>query len=262
MSPRTKIPTGVPGLDKMLHGGLVPARPYIISGRPGSGKTTLSMQFLREGLEGGERCLFIALEEPPNEIKTNMRPFRWNLDDLDVLDANSDIRRFEPTPILEISTETEPVKMRDVEERIRKTADFESHEVTVHSLQNLLKKLFVKRKYHRVVVDSMTALKYFCMREFEETLTTQSFIRFLTESGVTSLLVLELPEEGEVPPEAFLARGEIRLHKLRDESGIKRFVSIEKYKGSSHEEFVFPFEITNQGVAVHVGATASPPSGL
>ena len=250
MNGAPKIRTGVPGLDKMLHGGLVPGRPYIVSGPPGSGKTILSVQFLREGLEGGERCLFVALEEPPNELKINMRPFRWNLDDLEILDANSDIRRFEPTPILEISTETEPVRMRDLDEHIRKTPDFESHEVTVHSLQQLLKKIFLKRRYDRVVVDSITALKYFCMREFEEVLTTQSFMRFLTEAKVTSLMTLELPEAGEVPPEAFLARGEIRLHKLRDETGVKRFVSIEKYKGSSHDDVVYPFEINGSGVAV------------
>ncbi|TLZ44472.1 MAG: hypothetical protein E6K19_04430 [Methanobacteriota archaeon] len=247
----TKIGTGIPGMDKMLHGGFVPGRPYIVSGPPGAGKTILSVQFLRDGLEGGERCLFVALEEPPNELKINMRAFRWNLDDLDVLDANSDIRRFEPTPILEISTEEEPTKMRALGERIRKTPDFESKEVTVHSLQQLLKTLLQKKGYQRVVIDSMTALKYFCMREFEEAVTTQSFMRYLSESKVTSLLILELPEEGEVPPEAFLARGEIRLHKLRDETGIKRFVSVEKYKGSSHDEAVYPFDITNSGIVVN-----------
>jgi len=256
-----KIRTGIQGLDKMLHGGLVPGRPYIVSGPPGSGKTILSIQFLREGLEGGERCLFVALEEPPNELKANMRPFRWNLDDLEVLDANSDIRRFEPTPIMEISTETEPERFRDLEDRIRKTPDFESREVTVHSLQQLLKNQFLKRHYQRVVIDSMTALRYFCMREFEETLTTQSFMRFLAESKVTSLLTVELPEEGEVPPEAFLARGEVRLHKLRDESGIRRFVSIEKYKGSSHDDFVYPFEITNGGMSVQAGPERDLPKG-
>src|SRR5207245_4676979 len=47
-----KIGTGIPGLDKMLHGGFVPGRPYIVSGPPGAGKTILAMQFLREGLEG------------------------------------------------------------------------------------------------------------------------------------------------------------------------------------------------------------------
>src|SRR3989454_12676543 len=90
------------------------------------------------------------------------------------------------------------------------------------------------------------------MREFEETVTTQSFMRYLAESKVTSLLTLELPEEGEVPPEAFLARGAIRLHKLRDETGIKRFLSVEKYKGSSHDENVYPFDITNAGIVINM----------
>ena len=255
-----KIRTGVPGLDRMLHGGLVPHRPYIVSGPPGSGKSVFSMQFLLEGVQGGERCLFVALEEPPNELKANMRVFKWPVDDIEVLDANSDIRWFEPTPVIEISTEVEPIKMREIEARIRKTPDFESHEVTVHSLQQLLKNLFIKRRYERVVIDSMTALRYFCMREFEETLTTQSFMRFLAESKVTSLLTVELPEEGEAPPEAFLARGEIRLHKLRDETGIKRFISVEKYKGSSHDEFVYPFHITGTGVVVQSGDGGKAPA--
>src|SRR5438128_11383228 len=126
---------------------------------------SLAMDFLRESMERCGRCLFGALEEPPNELKINMRGFRWNLDELDVLDANSDIRRFEPTPILEISTEEEPAKMRSIGERIRKTPDFESKEVTVHSLQQLLKNLFLNKNNERVVIDSMTALKYFCLRE-------------------------------------------------------------------------------------------------
>src|SRR5438093_13307734 len=116
--------------------------------------------------------------------------------------------------------------MREIDDNIRKTPDFESHEVSVHSLQQLLKTLFIKRRYDRVVIDSITALKYFCMREFEESLTTQSFMRFLAESKVTTVLTGELPEEGEAPPEAFLAGGELRLHKLREESGLKRSISI------------------------------------
>jgi len=246
-----RLRTGVPGLDKMLHGGLVPGRPYIVSGPPGSGKTVLAMQFLLEGIEGGERVLFVALEEPPNEIKINMRSFRWNMDEIDILDGNSDIRRFEPTPVLEISTETEPEKMRELDERIRKTPDFESKEVSVHSLVQLLKGLFLRRRYARVVLDSMTALRYFCMRDFEEAATVQSFMRFLAESKVTSLLTVEMPEDGAVPPESFLARGEVRFHRIRHETGIKRYVSIEKYKGSSHEELVYPYEIGDRGIVVH-----------
>ena len=79
---------------------------------------------------------------------------------------------------------------------------------------------------------------------------------------MTSLLTLELPDEGEVPPEAFLARGEIRLHKFRDDTGIKRFVSIEKYKGSSHDDVVYPFDITSSGVVVQSGASKGAAAAL
>jgi len=194
--------------------------------------------------------LFVALDEPPNEIVDNMRSFRWDIGGIDVLDANSDIRRFEPTPIVEISDQQEPVKMRDIPEEIRKTPEVESHEVTVHSLQPLLKTLLRKHQYERLVMDSMTGLRYFCMREFEEDVATQSFMRFLTEEKVTALLAVETALESDVPPESFLARGEIRLHRIRDDSGIRRFVSIEKFKGSSHEEMVYPMDITGKGVVI------------
>ena len=250
-----KIPTGVPGLDRMLHGGLIPKRPYIVSGPPGSGKTTMLTQFLLEGIAGGERVLFVALDEPPNEVVDNMRSFRWDVGGIEVLDANSDIRRFEPTPIVEISDQQEPVKMRDLPEEIRKTPEVESHEVTVHSLQPLLKTLLRKHQYERLVMDSMTGLRYFCMREFETDVATQSFMRFLTEEKVTAMLAVETALESDVPPESFLARGEIRLHRIRDDSGIRRFVSIEKFKGSSHEEMVYPMDITDKGVLVRSQAT-------
>ena len=254
-----KIPTGVPGLDRMLHGGLIPTRPYIVSGPLGSGKTTMLTQFLLEGIAGGERALFVALDEPPNEIRINMRSFRWDIGDIEVLDANSDIRRFEPTPIVEISDEQEPEKFREVSDEIRKTPEVESHEVTVHSLQQLLKTLLRKREYARVAIDSMTGLRYFCMREFEEDVATQSFMRFLTEEKVTALLAVETAGEAEVPPESFLARGEIRLHRVRDDTGIRRFVSIEKFKGSAHEEMVYPMEIGAQGITVHTDGRLLPP---
>jgi len=254
-----RIPTGVPGLDRMLHGGLIPKRPYIVSGPPGCGKTTMLTQFLLEGVAGGERVLFIALDEPPNEIVDNMRSFRWNIGDIEIVDANSDIRRFEPTPIVEISDEQEPVKMRDLPDGIRKTPEVESHEVTIHSLQNLLKVLFRRREYQRVAIDSMTGLRYFCIREFEEQVATQSFMRFLTEEKATALLAVETSGENDVPPESFLARGEIRLHRVRDDTGIRRFVSIEKFKGSAHEEMVYPMEISERGVSILADGQKLPP---
>jgi KaiC/GvpD/RAD55 family RecA-like ATPase len=250
-----KMKTGIPGLDVLLHGGLIPGRPYIVSGPPGAGKTVLGTQFLLEGLNHGERVLFVALEEPPNELRYNWESFGWKVGELELLDANSDVRRFEPKPVLEISSEEEPLRVKNIPGKIRKTPEGQSREVTVHSLQQLLKNLFVQVHYQRVVVDSLTALRLFCMRDFEESVSLQSFIRFLTEAKVTSLLTVETPEIGESKLETFLARGEIRLHLFRTETGIKRFISIEKYKGSSHAEVMAPMEIRKDGIVVHVDLT-------
>ena len=55
--------TGIKGLDDVLAGGLRPNRLYLVEGVPGSGKTTLSLQFLREGVRLGEAVLYITLSE-------------------------------------------------------------------------------------------------------------------------------------------------------------------------------------------------------
>ncbi len=246
-----KVRTGIEGLDRMLKGGLIPRRPYVVSGPPGSGKTTLCMQFLMQGLKEGEGVLFVALEEPPNEIRYNMESYGWKVGEVEILDANSDIRRFEPKPILEISSEIAAVPMKNVPFKIRKTPEGESREVTVHSLQQALKNLFKRKEYGRIIIDSLTALRQFCMRDFEENVSTQSFIRFLTESEKTALMTVETPNNMGSKLETFLARGEIRLYKFRHENGIKRFISVEKYKGSSHLEYIVPMEIKGDGILVH-----------
>ncbi|MFQ6012328.1 MAG: RAD55 family ATPase [Thermoplasmata archaeon] len=250
-----RVRTGIEGLDQMLNGGLIPNRPYIVSGPPGSGKTTLCLQFLRHGLKEGENGLFVALEEPPNEVRYNAESYGWKVGDVEILDANSDIRRFEPNPTLEISSEIAPVAMKNVPAKIRKTPDGASREVTVHSLQQALKNLFARRAYDRVVIDSVTALRRFCMRNFEENVSTQSFMRFLSESEKTALLTVETPGHGNSKLETFLARGEIRLYLFRHEHGIKRFISIEKFKGSSHLESIVPMVLGENGIAVHARAS-------
>src|SRR5881409_4325023 len=87
-----RISTGVAGLDTMLGGGLIPRRPYVVSGPTGSGKTILAMHFLAEGLSRGESGLMVTLDEPPNEVKSNLNAFGWNLDRLKMLDATPDIK--------------------------------------------------------------------------------------------------------------------------------------------------------------------------
>jgi KaiC/GvpD/RAD55 family RecA-like ATPase len=248
--PGKKLKFGIRNLDLMLHGGLIPGRAYIISGAPGTGKTILSSHFLLEGLRNHENVLFVALEEPVNEIKANLMSFDWQMDDMYIIDANSDIRKPDPTPILEISSESLLKRMADIPLNIRKSNDLVPFYVTAHMLIQMLKQEFNRRRYHRIVFDSLTALKYFCMEDFEVRNGIRSFIRFLAEMKVTALLTLETPEDGRIEFENMLARGEIRLQKVREGAALKRTISIEKFKGSSHDSYVHPMTITENGIHV------------
>ncbi|MGD0491944.1 MAG: ATPase domain-containing protein [Steroidobacteraceae bacterium] len=77
---------GVAGLDLILHGGLPPSRLYLLEGEPGSGKTTLGLQFLLEGARRGERSLYVTLSETREEIEAVAASHGWSLDSLELFE--------------------------------------------------------------------------------------------------------------------------------------------------------------------------------
>ena len=78
--------TGVPGLDDILNGGLLPHRLYLIDGDPGAGKTTLALQFLLEGVRAGEKCLYITLSETKEELSAGAASHGWSLDGVEIVE--------------------------------------------------------------------------------------------------------------------------------------------------------------------------------
>ncbi len=247
---KEKVKTGISGLDEMLEGGLIPGRAYVVSGTSGTGKTTLAMQFLLDGAKKGERVIYISIDEPPNEVYQNMRSFGWDIDRVQVFDATPDIMSYDKTPVRDVSTERKVVYFKEMAGRIRQTSDRSPVDMTVSTIQELLKQEMRERKYSRVVVDSLTSLKYFYIKTSEENATLISFFRLLSDLGVTSLLTVQLPEISKPEVEVHVARGEIRLHKWIDGRGMTRGVTIEKYRGSSHDSRLRSMRITDEGVTI------------
>jgi circadian clock protein KaiC len=76
--------TGIPGLDDILTGGLTPNRLYLVEGVPGSGKTTLALQFLLEGVRLGEPVLYVTLSESAEELNAVAASHGWSLEKINV----------------------------------------------------------------------------------------------------------------------------------------------------------------------------------
>ncbi len=250
---REKVKTGIAGLDEMLEGGLLASRPYVVSGIPGTGKTTLALQFLSEGARNGEQVLYVALDEPPNEVAMNARRFSWSIDSVRVLDATPDVMTYDKTPVRDVSSERKVEFFRSVPDKIRRTSEKGPTDMSVNTLQELLKQELAIRKYSRIVIDSLTSLRYFYIKTSEEYATMQSFIRLLSDIGVTTLMTMHVPEVSRPDVESQFARGEIRLHKWFDGRGLMRGVTIEKYRGSSHDERMRNFKIDTDGIIVSLG---------
>src|ERR1700681_1837125 len=100
-----RISTGSIGLDDILDGGFDADRVYLIEGRPGTGKTTLALQFLLEGVRRGESCLYVTLSESERELRTVVARHGWTLAGIDIfelvppeasLDPDQELTLFHP----------------------------------------------------------------------------------------------------------------------------------------------------------------------
>ena len=103
-----RLPTGIPGLDYILKGGLPKNRLHLIEGSPGTGKTTLGLQFLLEGARQGEKGLYITLSESEEELAAVAESHGWSLDNVviqdltqsgDSLTTNSSYTVFHPSEV-------------------------------------------------------------------------------------------------------------------------------------------------------------------
>ncbi|WP_191058769.1 ATPase domain-containing protein [Geminicoccus harenae] len=83
-----RIPFGNDGLDAVLGGGLTPGRVYLLEGTPGSGKTTLAMQFLMAGVRRGESTLYVTLSETIQELTAVAESHGWDLSGIQLFDLS------------------------------------------------------------------------------------------------------------------------------------------------------------------------------
>jgi KaiC/GvpD/RAD55 family RecA-like ATPase len=248
-----RVATGIPGLDRMLGGGLLKGRPYLVTGGSGSGKSLLGLTFLLEGLRQGEEVLLVAVDEPPGEIMENVQAFGWDLSAVKTLDANPGTRAIKrQAAVQEIRTMTDLKTMRDISQETKRPADAE--DIAIQGIQLKLRQQMAGVNFARVVVDSMTSIRRFAVKSSvdpqAERTEIQSLLRFLSESKVTALVTATPSDPGVLTPEEILTRGEILLTRKWIGDRSLRQVKVVRMRGYAHDPERRPFVIGPQGFVV------------
>lgn len=248
-----RVRTGIPGLDRMLGGGLIAGRPYLVTGATGSGKTLLSLTFLLEGIRLGEEVLLVAVDEPPSEIMENVRSFGWDLSMVKTLDANPGTRAIKrQAAVQEIRTMTDLKSMRDLAGYDKKPAEVE--DISIQSIYLKLRQQMADVPFTRVVVDSITSVRRFAVKASQdpqaERTEIQSLLRFLSEQNVTALITATPGNAAVLTPEEVLTRGEILLTRKWIGDRSVRQIKIVRMRGAAHDPERRPFAITPQGVVL------------
>ncbi|MDH7508209.1 MAG: gas vesicle protein GvpD [Methanomassiliicoccales archaeon] len=220
-----RISCGIPSLDDILGGGLIPGRAYLIRGEPGVGKTTLGMQFLLEGTNRGESSLFITLSENPESIKANALALELDPQGVHFLDLS-------PTPQYFAEVETYDI--------------FSPAEVEREPITSAIVRKIEEVTPKRVFIDSLTQFRYLAPDSFQYRKQVLSLIRFLIEKGITVMFTSESSHEAPDEDLQFVADGIIELD--RDEKAFR--IQVTKMRGSTFLPGVHIMRIGNGGISV------------
>lgn len=225
-----RIASGVDGFDELVGGGMPEGRLYLLSGPPGSGKTTFSSQFLTRGAMQGEKCLYISMHETKADIVSDMDSFDFGFkralstEGVTYLDAfSSDGKRFFGLP---------------GERRDRS------------SLSNRIVSFVQSRDIDRLIIDSTMLLRYF-LSDDEDTVI--QFLSSLKRTKATTLLISEMTDPSAYTDEHYLAHGVIFFHNYLDEGGMNRGVQVVKMRGTDVDTDISRVEFSDSGLTVYPG---------
>ena len=228
---------GVPGLDEVLKGGLIPGRLYLLDGNPGAGKTTLALQYLLEGVRRGERCLYVTLSETSEELTAGGRSHGWSFDGIEILellagedelDGQAEITMYQPGEV-ELTKTTQ--RVLEAIERIRPD---------------------------RMVLDSLSELRLLAQSSLRYRRQILALKQFFVGRGCTVLLLDDRTAEGPDLQLQSIAHGVISLnHRAPAYGQSQRQLQVVKFRGSNFRSGFHDFAIRHGGLEVFPRLTAA-----
>ncbi|MGD2205609.1 MAG: ATPase domain-containing protein [Anaerolineae bacterium] len=221
-----RVKSYIKGLDEMLHGGFLPQTANLVEGPPGTGKSTIGMQFIYNGIRHhNEPGLIVTFEEFPQQYYRDAENFGW------------DFRQLEHDGKLRVIMTSPEVTRSDLE-----------------SVGGTIETLAREMGARRILIDSVSHFDQLTTDPIELRAVVYSFINALKREGLTSILTRESPvllggDEGENPI-AFVVDTYILLRYVELESAIRKALLVLKLRGSDHAKDIRQFEITSQGLEI------------
>lgn len=221
---------GVGGLDDVLHGGLTPGRLYLLDGDPGSGKTTLALQFLLSGVRLGEPVLYVTLSETKRELQGVARSHGWSLRGIELLELVAEEESLAPDTHLTMFHSAE----MELSETTRRVL------VEVERLQPT-----------RVVFDSLSEMRLLAQSPLRYRRQILALKQFFMGRRCTVLMLDDRTSEAMDLQLQSIAHGVLTLEQLAPEyGGSRRRLRVIKMRGMQYEGGYHDFVIDRGGIQV------------
>ncbi len=227
----TRAATGVGALDDVLNGGLQRHRVYLLEGTPGTGKTTIALQFLLAGAEAGEPCLYITLSETEEELREGARSHGWTIPD--------NLAIYELAP---------PESLLDANQQqsVLYSSDLELGETTKRIFDAL-----ERSKPSRVVLDSLSEIRLLAQGSLRYRRQILALKHYFSRHGATVLMLDDMTSDPDDKSAHSIAHGVIQLEQIAPQYGAeRRRLRVVKYRASAFRGGYHDFTIARGGVRV------------
>ncbi|MDR6536001.1 ATPase domain-containing protein [Variovorax soli] len=224
------LKVGVPGLDDVLGGGLTAERLYLLEGAPGAGKTTVAIQFLREGVAQGEAVLYVTLSETAVELQGVADSHGWDLKGIQVREMVPAKDALEP----------------DDQYTMFHPSEVELGETTLRILAEV-----DRIKPTRVVFDSLSELRLLAGGSLRYRRQILALKQFFTGRQCTVMLLDDLTSTEQDLQLQSIAHAVIRLEQITPDYGAsRRRLVVTKYRGKEFRGGYHDYKITRGGLQV------------